>query len=153
MRALPVLLALPLLAAFPDAGRAQDAGADLRAAIEAYDQAFRSKDLDALHAMLADDVVLYEHSVQNIGKADVWDHHLRPELEAFQDMTSAFTEVRVWASTDAGFVTRQYSIQANMRGRAIDARGNETQGWVKRDGLWLLAHVHWSHPCPRPAGG
>jgi len=153
MRALPVLLALPLLAAAPGAARAQDADADLRAAIRAYDRAFRSKDLDALHAMLADDVVLYEHSVQNVGKADVWDHHLRPELEAFQDMTAAFTDVRVWAAADAGFVTRQYAIQAVMNGRPIDARGNETMGWVKRDGRWRLAHVHWSHPCPRPPGG
>lgn len=144
---LPVLtfvVALPLGAQGPEA--------QVRAAVEHYNTAFLGKDLPGLKALLAPDIILYEHSVRNIGLDDVWDHHLRPEVEAFQDTKGAFTDVRVWVSGDIAIVTRQYSIQATMNGRAIDARGNETMGWARRDGRWLVVHIHYSHPCARPAG-
>lgn len=123
---------------------------EVRAAVERYNNAFLGGDLAALRELLADDIVLYEHSVQNIGVDDVWENHLRPEVEAFEDTRGTFSDVRVWVAGDMALVTRQYSIQATMRGRAIDARGNETMGWVRRDGRWRVVHIHYSHPCPRP---
>lgn len=130
---------------------AQSPEFDVRAAVERYNAAFTTKDLTALKALLADDIVLYEHSVRNIGLADVWDNHLRPEVEAFQNTTASFTNVRVNATSDMALVTREYSIQATMNGKAIDARGNETMVWVRRNARWVVAHIHYSHPCPRPA--
>jgi len=129
---------------------AQNTEADVRAAVARYNRAFVQKELTALKALLAPDIVLYEHSVRNIGLDDVWDHHLRPEVEAFQETKAAFTDERVWVSGDVALVTRQYSIQAVMNGRPIDARGNETMGWARRGGEWQVVHIHYSHPCPRP---
>jgi ketosteroid isomerase-like protein len=148
------LVALSLLAAASAPARAQGGPeAQVRGAVERYNAAFLGKDLPALKALLAPDVILYEHSVRNIGLEDVWEHHLRPEVEAFMDMKGEFTDTRVWASRDLALVTRQYSIQATMRGRAIDARGNETMVWALRDGSWKVVHIHYSHPCPRPSQG
>lgn len=130
---------------------AQSPESDVRAAVERYNAAFTTKDLTSLKALLADDIVLYEHSVRNIGLADVWDNHLRPEVEAFQNTTANFSNVRVSATSDMALVTREYSIQATMNGKAIDARGNETMVWVRRNARWVVAHIHYSHPCPRPA--
>ena len=126
------------------------AEAAVRSAVTAYNNAMVGKDLTALRGMLAPDIVLYEHSVRNIGLDDAWENHLKPEIEGFQDMKADFSDVRVWVAGDVAIVTRQYSIQATMNGRPIDARGNETMGWVKRDGLWKVVHIHYSHPCPRP---
>lgn len=141
-----------LLIASPTYLGAQSAEADVRAAVERYNAAFVGKDLPALKALLAPDIVLYEHSVRNIGLDDVWEHHLRPEVEAFQDTKAAFTDVRVWVDGNVALVTRQYAIQATMNGKPIDARGNETMGWVRRGARWHVVHIHYSHPCPRPAG-
>jgi len=154
-RTIRILLATALL--LPAARQAQaqaqaDQESAVRAAIERYNRAFLGKDLPALKALLAPDVILYEHSVRNIGLDDVWEHHLKPEVEAFQDMRGEFTDMRVWAGGGVALVTRQYSIQATMRDRPIDARGNETMGWALRDGEWKVVHIHYSHPCPRPAG-
>jgi len=149
------VLSMAILALFATVGPVQGQQPDessLRAAVEAYNRAFLGKDLAALKALLAPDVVLYEHSVRNIGLDDVWENHLRPEVEAFEDTRGEFTDLRVWLSQGVGLITRQYSIQATMRGRPIDARGNETMGWVYRDGGWKVVHIHYSHPCPRPAG-
>jgi ketosteroid isomerase-like protein len=125
----------------------------VRAAVERYNTALTTKDLASLKALLAEDVILYEHSVRNIGLADVWENHLRPEVEAFQDTKAEFTDLRVWVSGGVALVTRQYAIKATMNGRPIDARGNETMGWALRDGAWKVVHIHYSHPCPRPSGG
>lgn len=125
---------------------------EVRAAVARYNDALIGKDLPSLKALLAPDIVLYEHSVQNVGLDDVWDHHLRPEVEAFEGTTAEFTDVRVWAVGDMALVTRQYRIQATMNGRPIDAKGNESMTWVKREGLWKVIHIHYSHPCPRAGG-
>lgn len=142
--------ALSLVLAWP--ATAQSPEAQVRTAVAEYNRAMVEKDLPALKALLAPDIVLYEHSVRNIGLDDVWEHHLRPEVSGFENMKAEFTDVRVTAGSDMALVTRQYSIQATMNGRAIDARGNETMVWVRRDGAWRVAHIHYSHPCPRPQG-
>lgn len=129
---------------------AQTAEQNVRAAVESYNRAFVGKDLATLKGLLAPDVVLYEHSVRNIGLDDVWENHLRPEVAAFEGTKADFTDVRVWVSNDLALVTRNYAITATMNGRAIDARGNETMGWALRDGVWKVVHIHYSHPCPRP---
>lgn len=149
MRRTLALLSVTLtLAARP--ATAQNAEPEVRAAVARYNRAFVQKDLPALKALLAPDIVLYEHSVRNIGLDDVWEHHLRPEVEAFQQTKAEFTDERVWVAGDVALVTRQYSIQAVMNGRPIDARGNETMGWARREGEWRVVHIHYSHPCPRP---
>jgi ketosteroid isomerase-like protein len=140
--------------AAPLAATAQaDVEAEVRAAVDRYNAAFTSRDLAALKGLLAPDIVLYEHSVKNIGLDDVWENHLRPEVEAFENATGEFTDARYWVAGGLGLVTRQYRIQATMRGRPIDARGNETMVWSKRDGAWKVVHIHYSHRCPRPPAG
>lgn len=130
---------------------AQAPDSAVRAAVASYNRAFAASDLVALKALLAPDIVLYEHSVRNVGLDDVWEHHLRPEVEAFKDMRADFSDERVWVSGDAAIVTRQYDIRATMNGKPIQARGNETMGWMRRDGRWQVVHIHYSHPCPKPA--
>lgn len=150
LRPIPIVL-IAVLAAGPVTAQT-DAEAQVRAAVDRYNTALVERDLVTLKALLAPDVILYEHSVRNIGLDDVWDNHLRPEVEAFEHTQAEFSDVQVWASPAMALVTRQYRIQATMRGRPIDARGNETMGWALRDGAWKVVHIHYSHPCPRPQG-
>ena len=155
MRCIPTRLA-PVALAFIVLGRpvvAQAPEDAVRRAVESYNRAFTQKDLPALKALLAPDIVLYEHSVKNIGLDDVWENHLRPEVSEFEAMRANFTDVRISATPDMALVTRQYAITATMKSKPIDARGNETMVWAKRDGAWKVTHIHYSHPCPRPPSG
>ena len=145
-----LMLGLGLLAASTPL-TAQTPDAQVRAAVERYNAAFTTRDLPTLKALLAEDIVLYEHSVRNIGLADVWENHLRPEVEAFENTTARFTNVRVTSTPGMALVTREYAIHATMNGKPIDAQGNETMVWVRRDARWVVTHIHYSHPCPRPA--
>lgn len=147
-----VWVALLLLGVFqPASGQQEDSAAPVRAAVESYNRAFVQQDLVALKGLLAPDIILYEHSVKNDGLDDVWDNHLKPEVQSFEGTTAEFSDVRVWVQGDVALVTRQYRIKATMKGRAIDAKGNETMGWARRDGRWMVVHIHYSHACPRPS--
>jgi ketosteroid isomerase-like protein len=148
-----IAFAVACLAAVPGSTKleAQSPEQQVRAAVESYNRAFVGKDLPGLKALLAPDIVLYEHSVKNIGLDDVWDNHLKPEVSAFEGTKAEFSDVRVWATSEMALVTRLYAITATMNGRVIDAKGNETMTWVRRDGAWKVVHIHYSHPCPRPA--
>lgn len=127
------------------------AQSDVKAAVEKYNLAFRSKDVATIRNLLADDVLLYEHSVRNVGLADVFENHLKPEIIEFEDLKAEFTDVRITSGKEMALVTRQYKIQGKMRGKEITAAGNETMVWKKVGKVWKLAHIHYSHPCPRPA--
>ena len=127
------------------------AQSDLGEAVERYNRAFRGKDVNTVRELLADDVLLFEHSVRNVGLEDVFENHLKPEITEFRDMTLEFADVRITADTNVALVTRQYKLQGIFRGRDVTASGNETMVWKKVSGTWKLAHIHYSHPCPEPA--
>lgn len=115
-------------------------------ALEAYDKAFQSRDLIALKKILADDVVMFEQGAQNLGREDVLNRHLGPELQSFQELTASYSNLRVRESGNMATVTRQFSIKAKKQGRPLAFRGSETQGWEFREGVWVLAHIHYSFP-------
>lgn len=135
----------------PGAGTADgaDTAGSVHKALEAYDRAFQARDLDALKQIFADDVVMYEQGTQNIGREDVLTNHLGPELRTFQEMTAGFSDLRVRESPGMAIINRQFSIRGKRQGRFFSIRGSETQGWVFREGRWLLAHLHLSFPSSR----
>ena len=149
MKHVLVVCAIVLLcgAFFTAAG--QDA--ELKSALEKYDKAFRNKDVDTVKSLLAPAVLLYEHSVRNDGLQDVFENHLKPEIVEFEDFQMEFSDVRITPGTDLTLVTRQYKIRGRLRGRDIDAGGNETMVWKKMGAEWRIIHLHYSHPCPRPS--
>ena len=144
--------ALPVALFLAPASQAQAPAADaeLKAAVEKYDRAVAGKDLSAVRSLLAPGVLLYEHSVRNSGIDDVFDNHLKPEIAEFEDMRMEFSDARLESGSDLGLVTRQYQLQGKLRGRQINAKGNETMVWRKIGGVWKIIHIHYSHPCPRP---
>lgn len=122
----------------------------LKAATEKYDRAFQHKDVESIRSLLAPDVLLYEHSIRNDGLQDVFENHLKPEILEFEDLKVEFTDVRITPGKELALLTRQYRIQGKLSGRDINASGNETMVWKKAGPDWRIAHIHYSHPCPRP---
>ena len=122
-----------------------------KGAVETYDRAVYSKDVETVKNLLAPDVLLFEHSVRNDGLQDVFENHLKPEILESHDLQLDFSDVRITHGADLGLVTRQYRIRGKLGERVIDAIGNETMVWKKVASRWKIAHIHYSHPCPRPA--
>lgn len=147
MKKLAALWALVFMLVIPTV---QAQRGPLQEAIEKYDRAYKNKDVETIKNLLAPDVLLYEHSVRNDGLQEVFENHLKPEIVEFEDLKLEFSDVRVTPGTDLALLTRQYTIQGKLRGREINARGNETMVWKKVGTEWKIVHIHYSHPCPRP---
>lgn len=118
-----------------------------------YDAAFNAKDLDKLGTFYHQDVTIYEGGGVNNGWADYRDHHLGPELKAFQNLQFSHSnrKVQVLGDGRSAYVTANYSIKAKMGDRDVDSGGLETLVLVKgADGAWKIRHSHTSSRPRRP---
>ena len=140
-----------------DASSSQAPNSDA-AAVEAwlkgYDAAFNAKDLDKLATFYHPDVTIYEGGGINNGWADYRDHHLGPELKAFENLQFGHsnTKVSVLPGGESAYATSEYAIKSKMGEREIDSRGLETLVLLKgADGNWKIRHSHTSsRPARRP---
>lgn len=139
-------------------GDGQATAADLAAInkwLDGYDAAFVAKDLDTLASYYHPDVTIYEGGGINNGWADYRDHHLGPELKAFEGLQFGHTgrKVHVLGDGRTAYVVSNYFIKAKMGERVIDSGGLETLVLVKgADGAWKIRHSHTSARARRPAG-
>ena len=129
--------------------------AAVEAWLKGYDAAFNAKDLDKLATFYHPDVTIYEGGGVNSGWADYRDHHLGPELKAFENLQFGHSNVKVTVlpGGESAYATSEYAIKAKMGEREIDSRGLETVVLLKgADGVWKIRHTHTSARARRPAG-
>lgn len=160
----PVTKLIPATAASapstpPASGTAAQASGDVAAIekwLEGYDAAFIAKDLAKLGSYYDPNVTIYEGGGINNGWADYRDHHLGPELKAFENLRFGHTDRKVHVLGDgrSAYAISNYFIKAKMGERTIDSGGLETLVLVKgADGAWKIRHSHTSARARRPAGG
>lgn len=114
--------------------------------LKGYDAAFVAKDLDKLATFYHRDVTIYEGAGVNNGWADYRDHHLGPELKAFENLEFGHANRRVqMLGNGAAYVISEYFIKAKLKERMIDNVGRETLVVEKQgDGTWKIRHSHTS---------
>lgn len=140
---------LTKLAAAASAGAAQTAdteAAGIETWLKGYDAAFNAKDLDKLATFYHPDATVVEGAGINNGWADYRDHHLGPELKAFEDLQFAHTNTKVHMLGErSAYVTSQYTIRAKMKDRELDSEGRETLVLMRMpDNTWKIRHSHTS---------
>ena len=137
---------------------AQAASGDA-AAVEAwlkgYDAAFMAKDLEKLATFYHPDVTIYEGGGINNGWADYRDHHLGPELKAFENLQFGHRDITVsiLPGGQSAYVRSEYFLKAKMETREIDSSGLATYVLIKGADGWKIRHSHTSSRPRRPAGG
>jgi uncharacterized protein YcnI len=142
-----------LVSANAAAGQASGDTAAIEAWLKGYDAAFNAKDLEKLATFYHPDVTIYEGGGINNGWADYRDHHLGPELKAFENLQFGHTntKVTVLPGGQSAYATSEYAIKAKMGDRVLDSGGLETLVLVKgADGNWKIRHSHTSSRPRRP---
>jgi ketosteroid isomerase-like protein len=153
-----VVLTIAILASSAriDAQTPKDEAATVEAWLKGYDAAFTAKDLDKLAAFYHPDVTIYEGGGVNNGWIDYRDHHLGPELKAFENLQFGHvnTKVSILPGGLTAYATSEYFVKAKMGDRQIDSTGLETLVLIKgADGSWKIRHSHTSsRPARRPPG-
>lgn len=121
-----------------------------------YDAAFNAKDLERLGQFYHPDVTIYEGGGIDNGWASYRDHHLAPELKAFENLQFGHTDrtIQVLGDGRTAYAIAKYFIKARMGERVIDGGGLETLVLVKdASGTWKIRHSHTSSRPRRPASG
>lgn len=139
--------------AFAAGEQSADEAATIAAWLKGYDAAFNAKDLDKLATFYHPDVTIFEGGGVNNGWADYRDHHLGPELKAFENLQFGHSnaKVTVLPGGQAAYATSEYAIKAKIGERMLDSSGLETLLLVKgSDGTWKIRHSHTSSRPRRP---
>jgi ketosteroid isomerase-like protein len=137
----------------PQAGGASHTGHDMTSAstsapaeilawLQTFDAAFVAKDLARLAGFYHPDVTIYEGIGVNNGWANYRDTHLGPELESFAGLEFGHTNQTVHMLGDHfAYVTSEFFLKAQMKGKPLDVIGRETLVLQHEDGRWRIRHA------------
>lgn len=96
--------------------------------------------LDTLYA--GEDLTIVEGANLDRGWATYRDHHLRPELEQFESLLYRPRNIEVHVQGDGAWALFEYDLRIEMEGRTIDRAGQGTAIFERRDGRWVIRHMH-----------
>ncbi|MGE0439002.1 MAG: nuclear transport factor 2 family protein [Vicinamibacterales bacterium] len=143
------------LAVAPHQVLAQAADADaVRGILTAYAEFTQAKNLAAVDSLMAPErgVHIIEGAGVNHGWADYRDRHIGPELADAENFRYRFYSVEPQIRGDVAWAAFRFDLAAIFRGEAIDREGRGTAVLERRNGRWVIVHLHTSSR-PRPAAG
>ena len=128
------------------AAQADDATAEIRLALERVAESFESGELGLLDDVFAPGpgVHIIEGAGVNHGWAEYRDHHLRPELEAFENFEYRYFAIEPVVRGDMAFAAFRYELSAVMNDSPLNIEGRGTAVLERLDGHWKIVHMHTS---------
>jgi ketosteroid isomerase-like protein len=137
-----VVLALTL----PSQVTAQDDVATIEALMERVASLMQAGDLAPLDEIYAPgtDVHIIEGAGVNHGWAEYRDHHLKPELEAFDNFEYRYFSIEPQVRGDVAYTGFRYELSADTPRGHVEMEGRGTAILEKMDGNWRIVHTHTS---------
>ena len=136
------------LIAFPvNIAKAQDGEvAEIRSMMETMAELIQAKDVDSLDKFYASgqSVHIIEGAGVNHGWVDYRDHHLAPELAAFDDFSYRYFAIEPQIRGDFSFTAFRYELSADIDSGHIEIEGRGTAVMEKTSGQWKIVHLHTS---------
>jgi ketosteroid isomerase-like protein len=131
--------------------QAQDSGddgttAEVRAVIEAVAAGMQAGDFASLDTLFSSDPGLHiiEGAGVNHGWADYRDHHLKPEVEAFENFSYRWYAIEPTVNGDVAFSPFRYDLAADTERGHVEVEGRGTIVLQRDGGRWQVAHLHTS---------
>jgi ketosteroid isomerase-like protein len=125
----------------------------VRRLLTSYAEMAQAKDIAGLESLFAPDrwVHIIEGAGVNHGWADYRDHHLGPELAEAGNFRMRYYAIEPQVRGDLAWAGFRYEVGADRRGARIENEGRGTAVLERRDGRWLIVHLHTSGR-RKPAG-
>ena len=116
------------------------------AVVEAVASFSQAKNLEAMDTLFAPDpgIHIIEGAGVNHGWVDYRDNHLGPELESFENIEYRFYAVEPTVRGTVAWTSLRYDLVIDTERGHIDREGRGTAVLEKRDGRWLIVHLHTS---------
>ena len=141
--------------AVPPMVQAQTADADaIRQVIEAVAAYSQANNLDAMDTLFAPErgIHIIEGAGINHGWVDYRDNHLGPELESFENFEYRFYGVEPQVRGDVAWSSFRYDLAVDTPRGHLEREGRGTAVLERRDGRWLIVHLHTSGRAKRERG-
>ena len=124
----------------------------VRAAVDAYHQAFERKDTAALEKLFHPDLLVFEGGGVDRGAKAYLEHHLGPELKELKSWTNTGMEIQVQVEGAMAYATCAFTYEAAFtNGKMSRGKATESLVLVKADGGWRIRHLHWSSHAIKPS--
>lgn len=118
------------------------------AVVDAFAAALAAGDEAGVRAALAADVLIYESGGAERSLEEYAGHHMGGDMAFVAAMERQLTDRKVFDFGNTAVVTSMGTTKGSFRQREMNLLGTETMLLEKRDGVWLIIHIHWSS---RPA--
>jgi ketosteroid isomerase-like protein len=126
----------------------------VRAVLVTYAERMQAKDLAAMDTLFAPGtgVHIIEGAGVNHGWADYRDHHLAPELKGAEGFEIRYFAVEPQVRGDVAWTSFRYDLAMEMSGNQMEMEGRGTAVLERREGQWLIVHLHTSGRRKRAEG-
>ncbi len=96
------------------------------------------------------------HIIEGVGVSHGWaqyrDTHLKPELEPFRNLRYRYYGVEAQIRESVAWASFRYELAADSPQGRVETEGRGTAVLEKRDGKWLIVHMHTAGQRKAPAG-
>jgi ketosteroid isomerase-like protein len=108
-------------------------------------QGIQNNNIASLDSIYSDGTVfLFEQGGVDSSWANYRDHHLKPELDAFENLNYSHEGVSVHVNGDMALATGRYSLTAKYKDRDIESKGVFSTVLEKGDDGWKIIQSHTS---------
>jgi len=124
----------------------EDDVAQIRSLLERVAALMQAGDLAPLDDIYAPGrgVHIIEGAGVNHGWEEYRDHHLAPELEAFENFSYRYFAIEPQVRGDIAFSAFRYELTADLESGQIEIEGRGTAILERMDGQWRIVHTHTS---------
>jgi len=116
-----------------------------RATVIAFHKALQSGDIGTARGLLDDDVLIFESGSIERSADEYAAHHMLADMKYFKSVNVETIEHHVEQSDDLAISISRSTATGSYEGKNVDSEGNETITLRLRDGIWKIAHIHWSN--------
>ena len=116
---------------------------DAAKTVAAFHKALKEGDKKAARATLADDVLIYEGSVERSAE-EYANHHMLADMKYLAKTTSTRLEQQVTVLGELAYSVTRNHTQGQYKNKNLDYVGFETIVLRKINNVWRIAHIHWS---------
>ncbi|WP_416877445.1 DUF2231 domain-containing protein [Litorimonas sp.] len=117
---------------------------DATSVVDQFGQALRSGNVSALKALLSPNVVIAEGGNAERSYAEYASHHMKSDMAYTSNITNNTLKRDVIQGKDMATVITQSEMVGNYKGESVHNRMMETMVLRRKDGVWKIAHIHWS---------
>jgi len=147
-----LLVILSTVFSMPAVSQDADAIRQVIESVAAYEQAGELNALDTLFAPERG-MHIIEGAGVNHGWADYRDNHLKPELAQFRNFQYRYYGIEPQVRGNVAWTSFRYELSVDTPGGHVEREGRGTAVLEKRDGRWLIVHLHTSGRRRRPDRG